>query len=75
EVKEITINYTKIYTPTYNVTEIPNRKVLDSIIHNYSGKENVVDYSFQMGFPHHEKITNDELVEKCITPAIENFYE
>jgi len=32
EVREITINYTKIYTPTYNITEIPNRKVLDSII-------------------------------------------
>ena len=40
EVKEITINYTKIYTPTYNITEIPNRKVLDSIILNYSGKKN-----------------------------------
>jgi len=39
EVKEITINYTKIYTPTYNITEIPNRKVLDSIILNYSGKK------------------------------------
>ena len=39
EVKEITINYTKIYTPTYNITEIPNRKVLDSVILNYSGKK------------------------------------
>ena len=26
EVKEITINYTEIYTPTYNIMEIPNRK-------------------------------------------------
>ena len=39
EVREITINYTKIYSPTYNITEIPNRKVLDSTILNYSGKK------------------------------------
>jgi small conductance mechanosensitive channel len=25
EVKEITANYTKIYTPTFHITEIPNR--------------------------------------------------
>ncbi len=75
EVMEITINYTKIYTPTYNITEIPNRRVLDSIIKNYSGKKNIIDYSFRIGFPHHENITNDELVERCIIPAIESFYE
>jgi len=61
EVREITINYTKIYTPTYNITEIPNRKVLDSTILNYSGKRNIIDYSFQMGlFPNLENVTNKE---------------
>jgi small-conductance mechanosensitive channel len=75
EVKEITINYTKIYTPTYNITEIPNRKVLDSIIHNYSGKKNIIDYSFKMGFPHLENRTNKQLIEDCIKPAIEKYYE
>ena len=74
EVKEITINYTKIYTPTYNITEIPNRKVLDSIILNYSGKKDIIDYSFKMGFPHLENITNGELIAECITPTIEKFY-
>lgn len=74
EVREITINYTKIYTPTYNITEIPNRKVLDSTILNYSGKRDIIDYSFQIGFPHLENITNRELIEKCIIPAIETFY-
>ena len=74
EVREVTINYTKIYTPTYNITEIPNRKVLDSTILNYSGKKNIIDYSFQIGFPHSENITNKELIEKCIMPAIEKFY-
>ncbi len=72
EVREITINYTKIYTPTYNITVIPNRKVLDSTILNYSGKSNIIDYSFQMGFPHPE--ANRELIEKCIMPAIGKFY-
>lgn len=74
EVREITINYTKIYTPTYNITEIPNRKVLDSIILNYSSEKDIVDYSFPVGFPHREDLTNQELIDKCITPAIETFY-
>ncbi len=75
EVKEITINYTKIYTPTYNITEIPNRKVLDSIIINYSGKVNIIDYSFKMGFPHLENRTNKQMIEDCIKPTIDKFYE
>jgi len=74
EVREITINYTKIYTPTYNILEIPNRKVLDSTILNYSGKRNIIDYSFQMGFPHLENVTNKELIEECIMPVLEKFY-
>jgi small-conductance mechanosensitive channel len=74
QVKEITINYTKIYTPTYNITEIPNRKVLDSIILNYSGRKNIIDYSFPVGFPHHKNIKNSELIEECIQPAIDEFY-
>jgi len=75
EVKEITINYTKIYTPTYNITEIPNRKVLDSIILNYSGRKDTIDYSFKMGFPHLENRTNKQLLEDCIKPTIEKYYE
>jgi len=75
EVKEITINYTKIYTPTYNITEIPNRKVLDSIILNYSGKKDIIDYSFKMGFPHLENRTNKQLIEDCIKPTIDKFYK
>jgi len=75
EVKEITINYTKIYTPTYNITEIPNRKVLDSVILNFSGKKDVIDYSFKMGFPHLENRTNKQMIENCIKPTINKFYE
>ncbi|MFQ6064835.1 MAG: mechanosensitive ion channel family protein, partial [Candidatus Bathyarchaeia archaeon] len=74
EVREITINYTKIYTPIYNITEMPNRKVLDSTILNYSGKRNIIDYSFQIGFPHLENVTNKELIDECIMPVLEKFY-
>lgn len=73
EVREITINYTKIYTPTYNITEIPNRKVLDSTILNYSTERKIIDYSFEMGFPH--TLTNQELINECIVPAIDEVYE
>lgn len=75
EVREITINYTKIYTPTYAMTEIPNRRVLDSIIVNHSEKKNIIDYTFPMGFPHMENITNEEFVQDCILPALEAFHE
>ncbi len=75
EVKEITINYTKIYTPTYNIMEIPNKKVLDSIILNYSGRKEIIDYSFKMGFPHLENKPNKHLIDDCIKPTIEKFYE
>ena len=75
EVKEITINYTKIYTPTYNITEIPNKKVLDSIIVNYSGRKDIIDYSFKMGFPHLDHRTNKQMIEDCIKPTINKFYE
>lgn len=74
EIREITINYTKIYSPTYNITEIPNRRVLDSTILNYSYKKNIIDYSFPMGFPHLENMPNTDLIEHCIKPAIETFY-
>lgn len=72
QVREITVNYTKIYTPTYNYMEIPNRKVLDSKILNYS-KGDVFDYTFHVGFPH--DVPNEELINKCIAPALEKFYE
>jgi hypothetical protein len=76
QVREITVNYTKIYMPTYNFIAIPNRQVLDSRILNYS-KKNIVDYTFRVGFPPTlpGDITNTELMQDCITPVINSFYE
>jgi small-conductance mechanosensitive channel len=72
EVREITVNYTKIYTPTFNIVEFPNRRVLDSVIHNFSDGD-VIDYSFTLGFPH--DVSHQELVEECIIPAINHFHD
>jgi len=76
QVREITVNYTKIYTPTHNLIEIPNRQVLDSRILNYS-KRNIVDYTFRVGFPPTlpGDITNTELVQNCIAPVIDSFHD
>jgi small conductance mechanosensitive channel len=71
EVKEITTNYTKLYTPTFNMVEIPNKKVLDSTIINYS-KDDIIDWTFTMGFPH--DVSHQKLIDKCIVPALEDFY-
>ena len=76
QVREITVNYTKIYTPTHNLIEIPNRQVLDSRILNYS-KKDIVDYTFRVGFPPTlpGDITNTELIKNCIAPVIDSFYD
>lgn len=72
EVKEITVNYTKLYTPTFNIIEVPNRKVLDSTILSYS-KGDVIDWTFTIGFPH--DIPHRDLIDKCIVPALESFHK
>ncbi|MFQ6075002.1 MAG: mechanosensitive ion channel family protein, partial [Candidatus Bathyarchaeia archaeon] len=61
EVRRITINYTRIFTPTYNLMEIPNREILNSRILNCTVGDQV-DYTFTTGFDH--KVGNKELVEK-----------
>ena len=75
QVREITVNYTKIYTPTHNLMDIPNRQILDSRILNYS-KKDLVDYTFRVGFPPTlpGDITNAGLIENCIAPVIDSFY-
>ena len=71
EVRAITINYTRILTPTYNLMEIPNRDVLNSRIENCT-ERNSIDYTFMIGFNH--EIGNKELIYRCIAPAIDEFY-
>jgi hypothetical protein len=71
EVRAVTINYTRVFTPTYNLMEIPNREVLNSRIENCA-EGALVDYTFTMGFDH--TVANKELTGNCIAPAIDMFY-
>ena len=78
EVREITLNYVKIFTPTYTTIEIPNRVVLNStILHCMSGDS--IDYSFTMSFAGKvytaSWVSLTDLLEKIVEPTIEEFWE
>jgi len=71
QVEEISINYTKIYTPTYNLLLVPNTQVMNSRVLNCT-HEGLIRSTFKMSFP----VTADTriLAEKCIRPSIDEFY-
>jgi len=71
QVEEISINYTKIYTPTYNILLVPNTQVMNSRVLNCT-HEGLIKYTFRMSFP----VTADSriLIEKCLHPSIDEFY-
>ena len=78
EVREITLNYVKIFTPTYKTIEIPNRVILNStIIRCMSGDS--IDYSFTMSFAGKvytaSWVSLTDLLENIVEPAIEDFWE
>ena len=70
QVEEITINYTKLYTPAFTMIQIPNVQVLNSKIVNAT-HEGMIKTSFEFSTPHSVPLGNDEILEKCITPSIE----
>ncbi len=71
QVEEISINYTKLYTPSFNLLVIPNQQVMNSRILNCT-HEGYIKYTFSLSFPH--TVSNEETVIKCIEPAIEEFH-
>ena len=77
EVKEITLNYVKIYTPTYTFTEMPNRTVLNSAV-TQCMSEDGIDYSFSMSFAGKVYSTSwvhfSNLCEKIVEPAVDEFW-
>lgn len=77
EVKEISLNYVKIYTPTYTLMEIPNRTVLNSSIIRCMNDEGI-DYSFPMSFASKVYSTSwvrfSDLSDHIVKPAIEAFW-
>jgi small-conductance mechanosensitive channel len=78
EVKEITLNYVKIYTPTYTIMQIPNRTLLNSSITRYMDDEDIA-YSFPMSFASKVYSTSwvhlSDLLEKIVEPAIDEFWD
>ena len=73
QVEEITINYTKLYTPSFNLLLIPNVQVMSSMIVNCT-HEGFIKYTFSLSFPH-SNISNEDIINKCINPSIEDFYK
>ena len=71
QVEEIAINYTNLYTPTFNLLKVPNTQVMNSRILNIT-HEGFIKYTFTVGFDH--SITNKELVEECLQPALDEFH-
>ena len=72
QVEEITVNYTNLYTPTFNLMKVPNTQVMNSRILNLT-HEGFIKYTFTVGFGH--ELSNRTLLEECIRPAIDEFHE
>ena len=72
QVEEITINYTNLYTPTFNLLKVPNTYVMNSRVLNMT-HEGFIKYTFTVSFSH--EFPNAVLMERCIQPAIEEFHE
>ena len=72
QVEEISVNYTNLYTPTFNLLKIPNTQVMNSRILNLT-HEGFIKYTFTVGFDH--SISSQTLLKECIEPAIDEFHE
>ncbi len=72
QVEEISINYTNLYTPTFNLLKVPNTQVMNSRVLNLT-HEGFIKYTFTIGFDH--TIPNHVLMGKCIEPAIGDFHQ
>lgn len=70
QVEEIAINYTNLYTPTFNLLKVPNTQVMNSRILNLT-HEGVIKYTFTIGFSH--DFTEENVMNRIITPAIDEF--
>jgi small-conductance mechanosensitive channel len=73
QVEEISINYTKLYTPSFNLLLIPNIQVMNNRVLNCT-HEGFIKYTFSLNFPHSVEITIEEIINECIEPSIEEFY-
>ena len=71
QVEEIGINYTKLYTPSFNLLLIPNTQVMSNRVLNCT-HEGYIKYAFNVTVPHSD-LFNDDIEQGCLTPAIDKF--
>ena len=76
QVEEISINYTSLYTPTFNLLRVPNTQVMNSRILNLT-HEGVIKYTFTLGFSHDysEYDISKKVLQPSITEFCDNFCE
>ena len=72
QVEEISINYTSLYTPTFNLLKVPNTQVINSQILNLTHEGNI-KYTFYVGFGHDH--TESQIMDQVLMPAIQDFKE
>ena len=72
QVEEISINYTSLYTPTFNLLKVPNTQVINSQILNLT-HEDYIKYTFYIGFGH--DFNESQIMEQVVQPAIMDFEE
>jgi len=70
QVEEISINYTNLYTPTFNLLKVPNTQVMNSRILNLT-HEGFIKYTFKLGFSHDFSEAN--ITKMVIEPSITEF--
>ena len=72
QVEEISINYTSLYTPTFNLLRVPNTQVMNSKVLNLT-HEGYIKYTFKVSFGH--DVTEEQTMNQIIQPAIKDFSE
>lgn len=71
QVEEISINYTNLYTPTFNLLKVPNTQVMNSKILNLTHEGNI-KYTFKVNFGH--ELTEKQVMDAVLKPAIDDFH-
>ncbi len=71
QVEEISINYTSLYTPTFNLLKVPNTQVMNSKILNMTHEGNI-KYTYKVNFGH--DLTEKQVMDMVLKPAIEDFH-
>ncbi|MFH1180685.1 MAG: mechanosensitive ion channel domain-containing protein [Candidatus Bathyarchaeota archaeon] len=70
QVEEISINYTSLYTPTFNLLKVPNTQVMSSKVLNMT-HEGYIKYTYRINFDH--VISEERFFTEVLNPAMQEF--